>query len=273
MTLQTTSNSFNANIVTLVQEDAHAQTPQEPCPRTGNFLLGRLREKFSRNDLGCIEELIDSERVLQDEEKFVEIGSHSGVCAIVMDGFLVHAAEEAGSRSITAIRIPGDLIDFDSFILKRSDHSIISAGRSRVAIIRHECIADFLNKDPRAAGAMWCSSLLDAAIQRKWIEMFGRLDASQRIAHIYCELQARLEFIGKASSHAVRTPFTQTDLADMSGVSPVHANRAVAKLRESGLGQIRRGTLYPDDWTALERYAQFDSGYLYGQAALNRMSA
>ncbi len=54
----------------------------------------------------------------------------------------------------------------------------------------------------------------------------------------------------------------------MCGVSAIHANRAVGKLREQGIGEIRRGDLYTDDWDALKRYAGFDASYLYGRGAL-----
>ena len=61
---------------------------------------------------------------------------------------------------------------------------------------------------------------------------------------------------------------TQIDLADMCGVSAIHANRAVGKLRELGLGEIRRGDLYTSDWDALREYAQFEPDYLYGDGPL-----
>ena len=94
------------------------------------------------------------------------------------------------------------------------------------------------------------------------------LDAPQRIAHIYCEVQTRLHFVGLANERVVRTPFTQKDIADMCGVSAIHANRAVSKLRELELGEIRRGSLYVTDWTQLRQYAAFDPSYLYGNGPL-----
>ena len=98
--------------------------------------------------------------------------------------------------------------------------------------------------------------------------MLEQLDAPRRIAHIYCELQTRLQMVGLANPRAVRTTFTQLDIADMIGLSAVHANRAVGKLREVGLAEIRRGTLYTNEWDALRKYAQFDPTYLYGDGPL-----
>ena len=57
-------------------------------------------------------------------------------------------------------------------------------------------------------------------------------------------------------------------MADMCGVSAIHANRAVGKLREMGIADIRRGDLYIDDWGALKKFAQFNPDYLYGEGPL-----
>ena len=101
---------------------------------------------------------------------------------------------------------------------------------------------------PGVARAMWFATLLDAAIHRKWIQMLEQLDAPRRIAHLYAELHTRLELVGRNVTRALRTPFTQFDMADMCGVSAIHANRAVGKLRELGIAEIRRGDLYTADW-------------------------
>ena len=45
-------------------------------------------------------------------------------------------------------------------------------------------------------------------------------------------------------------------------------HRAVGKLRELGIAEIRRGDLYTNDWAALKEYAQFDPDYLYGPGPL-----
>ncbi|MGB7418794.1 MAG: helix-turn-helix domain-containing protein [Erythrobacter sp.] len=81
-------------------------------------------------------------------------------------------------------------------------------------------------------------------------------------------MQTRLEHVGRASQKALRTPFKQFDIADMTGVSTVHANRAIVALKEMRLAEWRRGTLYVNDWQKLKEYARFDGDYLYGEGAL-----
>ncbi|HBM04708.1 MAG TPA: Crp/Fnr family transcriptional regulator, partial [Erythrobacter sp.] len=152
--------------------------------------------------------------------------------------------------------------------LKRLDHNIDAAGRVTVGSVSHDTLRRVMRDRPGVARAMWFATLLDAAIHRKWIQMLEQLDAPRRIAHLYAELHTRLELVGRNVTRALRTPFTQFDMADMCGVSAIHANRAVGKLRELGIAEIRRGDLYTADWAALKRYAQFDPDYLYGDGPL-----
>lgn len=183
---------------------------------------------------------------------------------VLRDGFVLRTIVSDGRRYVVGVHVPGDFIDLHGFALHRLDHNLVAAGPVCIASISHAELDAIVRERPGAARALWFNTLLDAAIHRKWIQNLEGLDAPRRIAHLYCEFRERLEQTGRPVGRTLRTPFTQQDLADMCGVSAIHANRAVAKLRDLGLGEIRRGDLYVGDWSALARYARFDPGYLYG---------
>lgn len=237
-------------------------------PHTGDFLKGRLREHLSDGELAYIERLVDGERTLADREVLRERGDRPDQCAVLTHGIMLDAITEGDRRFIVGVRVPGDFVDLHGFVLGTIDHSLTALGMAQVVTVPHARLHLLMENQSKLSRALWFATLLDAAIHRKWIQMLGQLDAPRRIANIYCELQTRLDFVGLASLRAVRVPFTQNDLADMCGISAVHANRAVSKLRETGLAEIRRGTLYTSDWDALREYAQFDPAYLYGDGAL-----
>ncbi|OBX19520.1 transcriptional regulator [Erythrobacter sp. QSSC1-22B] len=237
-------------------------------PLTREFLAGRLREHLSQNALTHIEDLIESVEEHGDNVQLVESGVSLDDSHLLIEGFVLRTIETGERRFIVGIHVPGDFIDLHRFALKRLDHTLVSAGSVRLGAVPHERLQTVMNERPDIARAMWFATLLDAAIHRRWIQALEQLDAPRRIAHLYAELHERLTMIGRQVPRALRTPFTQLDLADMCGVSAVHANRAVAKLRELGIGEIRRGDLYTDDWDALKRYARFDGSYLYGHGAL-----
>ena len=237
-------------------------------PLTGDFLAGRLRTNLSRDDLIYIENLIETVQDHGDGTRLLERGQKAEHSTILIEGYMFRTIESDDKRYITAVHVPGDFVDLHGFALKRLDHNIVAAGPVKVGTVSHDTLQQVMRERPGVARAMWFATLLDAAIHRKWIQTLEQLDAPRRIAHLYAELHTRLALIGRNANHALRTPFTQFDMADMCGVSAIHANRAVGKLRDMGLAEIRRGDLYTKDWDALKRYAQFDPDYLYGDGPL-----
>lgn len=235
-------------------------------PVTGEFLGGRLRSDVAVEDLAAIEAMMGEPRQLQDGERLIARGEPAVRATMLLDGFMINRIVRQGKRYIVGVHVPGDFVDLHGFALKHLDHDIVTAGPARIAQVERDVLRAVTQERPGVARALWFATLLDAAINRQWIRNLEALDAPQRIAHLYAELHHRLRLIGRNVSRALRTPFTQTDLADMCGVSAIHANRAVARIRELGLGEIRRGDLYISDWAALERYACFDPGHLYPAA-------
>jgi len=239
-------------------------------PLTGDFLAGRLRDQFAVEELHILEGMMAGPRCLADGERLIARGQTAVQATILIDGFMIDRIIRDGKRFIVGLHVPGDFVDLHGFALKHLDHDIVAAGPVRIAQVGRDRLREVTQARPAMARALWFATLLDAAINRQWIRNLEALDAPQRIAHLYAELHHRLTLIGRNATRTLRTPFTQTDLADMCGVSAIHANRAVARLRELGLGEIRRGDLYIADWAALERYAGFDPAYLYGAAAPSR---
>jgi hypothetical protein len=91
----------------------------------------------------------------------------------------------------------------------------------------------------------------------------GARDAEQRVAHLLCEMRARMGAIGLLRDGHFEMPLTQAELADATGISAVHLNRVVKALRERGLLQPGRRSLSIADWPGLARFGGFDPQYLH----------
>jgi CRP-like cAMP-binding protein len=252
----------------MARTDQSDRTDLVDFPTTGNFLRGRLRQHFDRDDQSYIEELIQEERVFSDGQVVMERAQFATISAILVDGFIFRTIEQNDRRFIVGLNVPGDFVDLHAFALKRLDHNVVTAGNCKLGLVSHDRLDETMRERPKIARAMWFATLLDAAVHRKWIQILEQLDAPQCVAHIFCELQTRLEHVGRASQKALRTPFKQFDIADMTGISTVHANRAIVALKEMRLAEWRRGTLYVNDWQKLKEYARFEADYLYGEGAL-----
>ena len=118
---------------------------------------------------------------------------------------------------------------------------------------------------PSITRAFWWSQLVDQSILRSWIVSIGRRTSQERIAHLMCELYIRLRNIGLATDDRCEIPLTQSVLADATGLTPVHVNRVLKRLRVEKVMDLRSGSLTILDPGKLARIAGFDEDYLHGR--------
>jgi GAF domain-containing protein len=83
------------------------------------------------------------------------------------------------------------------------------------------------------------------------------------MAHLFCEIWFRLKSVGLAHDNAFSLPATQADLGDALGLSLVHVNRTIQRLRADGLISVNRDRVVRLlDWPRLTEIAEFDPTYL-----------
>ena len=127
----------------------------------------------------------------------------------------------------------------------------------------HERLEDVIERFPRLARAYWFSTNVDAAIHRELALSLGQRSAISRMAHLFCELHARLDMVGRARSDGYGFPLTQRELSECLGLTVVHANRTLQELRRRGLVELENRQLTIRDRRGLEGIAEFDPAYLY----------
>jgi CRP-like cAMP-binding protein len=190
-------------------------------------------------------------------------GSVPTECCFVVDGWLCRYALTAdGGRQIVSFHIPGDLPDRDSLHLPHLDHSIGSISAARVAFIPHAEVAELVAQHPALAVALWRDAVVDGGVFRQWLTSVGRRSAKQRVAHLICELFARMAGLGLADKDHFSCPITQTQLGDALGLSSVHINRMVQELRADGLISWRSSIITVHDEAKLALAGDFDPAYL-----------
>jgi CRP-like cAMP-binding protein len=124
-------------------------------------------------------------------------------------------------------------------------------------------IEDLLTKPVGLAKALWWGTLTDLGVLRERIIDHGRRDARERIAHLLYELLIRYRMVGLAQGDKFEFPMTQIDLADATGLTPVHVNRVLQQLREDQLILLRNRTLTVVAPERLKDIAGFSANYLH----------
>ena len=194
----------------------------------------------------------------------VRSGMTLSASTLLVDGLVCRYKDLAdGQRQIMELHVIGDFLDLHSFLLKRLEHNVGSMTAVRMATVPHGAIRHITETQPHLTRLLWFSTLLDAAIHREKILSVGRRSALARIAHHFCEMKVRLSLVGMAGDSSYRFPLTQTDVADVTGLTPIHVNRMLKQLRDQRLMTFRGGEVEIHDWQGLKRVAEFDPTYLY----------
>ena len=208
--------------------------------------------------------LCDDVRVVHAKADILTEGERPDHVHVILEGWAArYKTLGDGSRQIVAFLIPGDFCDLHVAILGHMDHGIVALTRCRVAYIPGTEMDVLTSNHNGLTKALWWATLVDEGVLREWILNVGRRDAFGRIAHLLCEMHARMQMIGLADGDRLALPLTQEDIADATGLTSVHVNRTLQRLRLEGLVEVGSGVLMIPNVRALREVAGFNGNYLH----------
>lgn len=229
-------------------------------------LLTRKLELFGplpEDDRSFLDGLISDPVELRAGQDVIGEGQRSDDVHLVVSGIACrYKILVDGSRQIMAFLVPGDMCDPHVFILKAMDHSVGALSTCGIVSLSRPKVLEMFDR-PAIARALWWSTLVDEATLREWLVNLGQRDAKERLAHLLCELHARLASIGLTDDGKFSFPVTQPDMAAAMGISDVHVNRALQALRRDGLVTVGRKEVVILDVAGLKAMSQFDPNYLH----------
>lgn len=231
---------------------------------TDRFLRFKRGMGLDANERLLLETSIDEVRTVDARRIVIRSRTRLQESTLLVEGFMSRYIDDRnGMRQLVAIHVPGDFVDLHAYPLQTLDHDVATMTSATIAIVRHEALDAIIHEQPQMSRKLWFSTLIDAAIHRAWLFRLGRLDAVGRIAHFLCETNARLFSAGLSDGRRFALPLTQTDLAEICGLTNVHVNRVMRQLREAKVCVFRSSLVEILDIEQLVKLGQFDPDYLY----------
>jgi CRP-like cAMP-binding protein len=183
---------------------------------------------------------------------------------VLLEGFCFsYKLTGEGRRQIVGIFVPGDLPDLQSLHLQVMDSGLSTLTPCRVGFMEHHALRALCGRYPRLGDAFWRVTLIEGSIAREWMTNIGQRKALSRMAHVLCELVVRLDAVGLVSNMTCELPITQSEFADVMGISTVHANRTLQELRGMELIRLTGQRLEVLDWDRLREVGDFDPTFLH----------
>ncbi len=227
--------------------------------------------ELSSKELAILERLHQRKRTFAAGRDLVYEGQSGQAAYILSSGWVCsYKLQPDGTRQIVDFQIPGDFLGLRSVLLRTSDHSFEPIGEIEAVEVLASDLLEAFEETPRLATAVFWAASRDEAMVVEHLVGLGKRDAEIRMAHFLLELGARLFLVGLGGRAGYACPLNQYHLADALGLSSVHVNRTLRKLREDGLVTFQKGQVTFDNYDGLVRLADFDPAYLDHTGALLR---
>jgi len=186
----------------------------------------------------------------------IRAGEESGTIYLLESGWVARARNiEDGRRQIVLVFLPGDLMGLKTMLLERQPDTIECLTDARVRTIDHKGLLDLAMADRAVSARVMFQFGEDDRRLHNWVAALGRGNSEERIATLILDLRGRLHQAGLANGDGFRLPMTQEEMADHLGLTLVHVNRVLRRLREAGIVTIHGGVVRVDEMERLSLLA------------------
>jgi len=183
-------------------------------------------------------------------------GSNSPQLFTVLSGMGTrYKTLENGERQVINFLFPGDFTGMQAAIMGEMKHSVEATTQMELCVFNRSDIWNMFKAHPERAYDLTWIAAVEEHFLGETIATLGQRDGGQRVAWAYLRIHHRLRAVGLGNKTTVPLAFRQQDLADALGLSLVHTNKTIAKLRDLGLAQWSTGMLSIPDRQRLADYA------------------
>ena len=203
-------------------------------------------DPLCREDMSQVLSYKKEERSYPAKEDIFLQGSHRTELMTILEGWAFnYEMTEDGNRQITKFTFPGDFIGFSADTDVPLTYSVQTLTPIRVCVFDHDKFYELLqNHSGLALRLIWMVSREEVRLQ-KLLTMVSRRPALDRVALLLLDIICRIEGCSRASvgDRKVNLPITQEHMADALGLTPIHVNRMLQKLRKAGVLSLEHGVL------------------------------
>lgn len=207
-----------------------------------------------------IERFKTGEVRIERGEVLVEQDVTQGGLFTLLEGILMrYRSLEDGRRQIVNFMFPGDLIGLQGAFGDPASHSVEALLPARLCVFDHRRYYDLIVAQPTLGyDITWLAAKEETALEEHIVAL-GRRSARERVAYLAVWLVQRARGTCMADGHnRLAVTITQSQIADMLGLSLVHTNRTIKGLERSNHVVWRQGGITIPDLDAAADIARFD---------------
>jgi CRP/FNR family transcriptional regulator, anaerobic regulatory protein len=216
-------------------------------------------EPFTAEEIAFMHSFKAGELVVEPGTTVMMEGMPSPQLYTILEGLGVrYRTLEDGERQVINFALPGDLIGLQAALMGEMSHSFEATTDMRLCVFNKNDLWRLFQHHPQRSYDLTWLSAVEEHFLGEALSTLGRRSAVERVGWALLRVHARLRAVGLESNGAVPMPWRQRDLADALGLSLVHTNKTLQKLRADNLAQWVDGMLSIPDPFALAQVASVD---------------
>ena len=173
-------------------------------------------------------------RSLRPGQKIIGEGEPHGFVYWLRTGWVARTRRLPDERNqIIATFLPGDFFGVKTIFLVQQPDALEALSAVTVEFLDHREVLNLARENPDVGIRLWWQICEDQRRIHSWVTALGRGNAEERIAAMLLDFRVRLQRAGLAGE-SFRLPMTQQQMADYLGLTVVHVNRVLRRLREAG---------------------------------------
>ncbi|PWE33485.1 Crp/Fnr family transcriptional regulator [Maritimibacter sp. 55A14] len=204
----------------------------------------RIFAPMTRREVAFMERFKAGEMSVDAGTTLLIEGSNSPQLFTVLSGMgLRYKTMPEGRRQVVNFVLPGDFVGLQAGVMREMQHSVEASTPMRLCVFRRDELWSLFRDHPeRAFDLTWLAAVEEHFLGES-LAALGQLDAIERIARAFVKFHDHGQALDLVTGGEMRLPYTQQDLADALGLSVVHTNKTLRKLRDQQVASWQNGKL------------------------------
>jgi CRP-like cAMP-binding protein len=214
---------------------------------------------MSEQDVKAMQKFKVGELIIEAGTPLLIEGSNSPQLFTALRGMgLRYKTTLDGGRQIVNFIFPGDFIGLQAGVMGEMAHSVEASSKMTLCVFNRSELWNFYKTHPeRGFDITWLAAVEEHFLGEA-LTAVGRRSALEALSWALLRMFLRGEQMGLVHNRSMELPFRQQDLADAMGLSLVHTNKTLSKLRDRQLANWSDGQLTINDLAKLAVIAKVE---------------
>ncbi|MEP3442350.1 MAG: Crp/Fnr family transcriptional regulator [Sulfitobacter sp.] len=207
---------------------------------------------LTRSEIDFMQKFKVAEHSIDAGEPIVIQGSDAPQLFTVLSGLAIRERHlQDGKRQVISFVFPGDFIGLQSGFTAQMGHSVIARTPMRLCVFNRSELWNFFKSYPERAFDITWHAAIEESFLGESLATLGQRSALSSVAWAMVKIFQRGQTLGMTQDNSISLPFTQRDIADAMGLSLVHTNKTLNKLKHQQLASWSDGVLQINNLKAL----------------------